>query len=233
MTLVESTSPSALLTASLDAARRHNAIDGARAARETIDLAARRCAAVTRSTASTCSTRRSPRPQRLRLGPAAALGRRPRHRRDRQRDRRHLRERHDIWLELYAENVVVAVFGIGEEVAETGERLLGGAAATRSSARREPRADAPVRPAAALGADRDVPARRLPRAQEIVPFDAAEGRIAAESLAAYPPGVPNVLPGERLSRGDARLHRRLARPRRARSAARATARLKTIRVVIE
>ncbi len=36
--------------------------------------------------------------------------------------------------------------------------------------------------------------------QEVVPFDAAEGRIAAESLAAYPPGVPNVLPGERLTR---------------------------------
>ena len=25
------------------------------------------------------------------------------------------------------------------------------------------------------------------------------GRIAAESLAAYPPGIPNVLPGERLT----------------------------------
>jgi arginine decarboxylase len=25
------------------------------------------------------------------------------------------------------------------------------------------------------------------------------GRVAAESLAAYPPGIPNVLPGERLS----------------------------------
>ena len=33
-----------------------------------------------------------------------------------------------------------------------------------------------------------------------VAFAEAEGRIAAESLAAYP-GVPNVLPGERLSRG--------------------------------
>jgi arginine decarboxylase len=27
----------------------------------------------------------------------------------------------------------------------------------------------------------------------------AVGRVAAESLAAYPPGVPNVLPGERLT----------------------------------
>src|SRR5262249_57933805 len=35
--------------------------------------------------------------------------------------------------------------------------------------------------------------------QDVVPFEQAEGRIAAESLAAYPPGVPNVLPGERLT----------------------------------
>ena len=35
--------------------------------------------------------------------------------------------------------------------------------------------------------------------QEVVPFDRAAGRIAAESLAAYPPGIPNVLPGERLT----------------------------------
>ena len=36
--------------------------------------------------------------------------------------------------------------------------------------------------------------------QESVSFAKAEGRIAAESLAAYPPGVPNVLPGEELTR---------------------------------
>jgi arginine decarboxylase len=35
--------------------------------------------------------------------------------------------------------------------------------------------------------------------QEAVPAEEAVGRIAAESLAAYPPGVPNVLPGERLT----------------------------------
>ena len=32
-----------------------------------------------------------------------------------------------------------------------------------------------------------------------MPFTQAEGRVSAESLAAYPPGVPNVLPGERLT----------------------------------
>ena len=35
--------------------------------------------------------------------------------------------------------------------------------------------------------------------QEVVPAAAASGRIAAESLATYPPGIPNVLPGERLT----------------------------------
>lgn len=34
---------------------------------------------------------------------------------------------------------------------------------------------------------------------ESVPYDQAVGRVSADSLAAYPPGVPNVLPGEILS----------------------------------
>jgi arginine/lysine/ornithine decarboxylase len=36
-------------------------------------------------------------------------------------------------------------------------------------------------------------------AQEVVAAEEAIGRIAAESLATYPPGIPNVLPGERLT----------------------------------
>ena len=35
--------------------------------------------------------------------------------------------------------------------------------------------------------------------QEVVAARETVGRIAAESLAAYPPGIPNVLPGERLT----------------------------------
>ena len=33
----------------------------------------------------------------------------------------------------------------------------------------------------------------------MVPAAQAAWRVAAESLATYPPGIPNVLPGERLS----------------------------------
>jgi arginine decarboxylase len=35
--------------------------------------------------------------------------------------------------------------------------------------------------------------------QDVVAAREAAGRVAAESLAAYPPGIPNVLPGERLT----------------------------------
>ena len=35
--------------------------------------------------------------------------------------------------------------------------------------------------------------------QEVVAVERAVGRVAAESLATYPPGIPNVLPGEQLT----------------------------------
>ncbi len=68
--------------------------------------------------------------------------------------------------------------------------------------------------------------------QEAVPFDAAEGRIACESLAAYPPGIPNVLPGERLTRETLDfIADTLAHGGKLRGASDRT--LKTVRVVIE
>lgn len=35
--------------------------------------------------------------------------------------------------------------------------------------------------------------------QVVVPADRAIGRIAAESLTIYPPGIPVILPGERIN----------------------------------
>ena len=111
-----------------------------------------------------------------------------------------MRELDDINLELAAENVIVAVFGMGEDAAASADRLV-------SSMRHA---------VEALGAEEEIPRRpfaapppwgRLemsPRQaflglQEPVAFADAVGRLAAESLAAYPPGIPNVLPGERLT----------------------------------
>ena len=61
--------------------------------------------------------------------------------------------------------------------------------------------------------------------QEVVPAREAVGRVSAESLAAYPPGIPNVLPGERLTaetldyiEADDRPRRQPARRERPRAA---------------
>jgi arginine/lysine/ornithine decarboxylase len=60
----------------------------------------------------------------------------------------------------------------------------------------------------------------------------AEGRIAAECLAAYPPGIPNVLPGERLTAANlATLQRTLAHGGVVRGSADPT--LRTVLVVAE
>ena len=143
-----------------------------------------------------------------------------------------MREQDDIDLELFAENVVVA---------RLRDRRAGGARPASGWSRRS------STPATRLGEDEEEPrppfadpppwgpTEMSPReaflaGQEVVPFDEAEGRIAAESLAAYPPGVPNVLPGERLTGADARLHRRhVAHGGLVRGASDRT--LKTVRVV--
>ncbi len=234
VTLVESTSPSALLTASLDAARRQNAIAGRELLGETIaSLRELRAAVVAIDGLDVLDEEIAKAPSvhawdPLRLSVdvrgTGATG---------NEIAKLLREKHDVWLELYAENVVVAVFGIGERVGETGERLLEGlrdAAVTLRREAAEPRA--PFAPPPPWGPTEMTPREAFLGPQEVVPFRAAEGRIAAESLAAYPPGVPNVLPGERLSRetldfvSDSLDHGGQVRGASDRT-------LKTIRVVIE
>jgi arginine decarboxylase len=107
-----------------------------------------------------------------------------------------------IDVELAAENLVVAVFGIGESATLAGERLV---AALRIAVDRlgegEPeQPHEPLAPPPPWGELAMTPREAFLGPQEVVPFDRAAGRIAAESLAAYPPGIPNVLPGERLTR---------------------------------
>jgi lysine decarboxylase len=112
-----------------------------------------------------------------------------------------MREHDDVNLELFSENVVVAVFGIGEHAAKTGERLV---TALEHACQRIGEEDAEELPPFAepppWGPTELSPREAFLADQEVVAFAEAEGRISAESLAAYPPGVPNVLPGERLTR---------------------------------
>ena len=58
-------------------------------------------------------------------------------------------------------------------------------------------------------------ARRSSGAAEVVAVDDAVGRVSAESIAGYPPGIPALLPGERITAEVVAYLRELARRRRA------------------
>ena len=200
ITLLESTSPSSLLSGSLDAARHFAAEHGARLLGETVHaLAAVRQAIERIPGLDVLDERLADKrgvhaydPLRLVVdvrGTGASGYRLA-----------ELMRARDIHPELAGENVIVAVFGMGETASDNAARLV----------------DALERAVAELPGERDPGGRELmppppwgplemtPREaffgpQEVVPIEAAVGRIAAESLAAYPPGIPNVLPGERLT----------------------------------
>jgi arginine decarboxylase len=138
-----------------------------------------------------------------------------------------------IDYELATETVVVYTFGMGGSAAALAERLLGALAqVVRDLGETASKPSVPFATPPPWG-----PLERSMRdaflgPQEAVPFDAAEGRIACESLAAYPPGIPNVLPGERLTRETLDfIADTLAHGGKLRGASDRT--LKTVRVVIE
>jgi arginine decarboxylase len=201
VSLVESTSPSALLSASLDAARRQAAARGRELLDEVIaTLASTRAAIREIPGLDVLDERLIGRPGVVGWDPlrlaidvrgTGATG---------YRLARVAREVDDINFELASENVVVAVFGMGAPPAPLCERLL---AALRRAVG-ELGSDAPdehpqFAPPPPWGALEMTPREAFLGPQEVIPFRQAEGRVAAEPLAAYPPGIPNVLPGERLT----------------------------------
>lgn len=202
VSLVETTSPSALLSGSLDAARRHAAMQGEELLGETLaGIAATREAIEAIPGLTTLDERLVGRagvagwdPLRLSIDVrgTGSTG---------YRLARTVLEVEGIDLELFSENLVVAVFGMGEPAERAGERL---AAALREAVPRLEAAAGPPQPRLVppppWGEPVMTPREAFLGPQEVVPIERAAGRVAAESLAAYPPGIPNVLPGERLTR---------------------------------
>ena len=201
VTLTESTSPNALLCASLDAARRLAATRGRELLEETVAGLATARAAI----------RALP---GLDVLDESIAGRPGVHAYDPLRLAVDVRgtgatgyelatltlEHDDINWELYGENVMVAIFGMAEHVGPAAERLV--AALEHALDRLDAAGDRehePFAPPPPWGELARAPRDAFLGPQEAVPLAQAEGRIAAESLAAYPPGVPNVLPGERLT----------------------------------
>jgi arginine decarboxylase len=201
VTLTESTSPNSLLAGSLDAARRQAAVHGHELLTNTMAaLAIARSEIQAIDGLEVLDERMTGRPGVFAYDPlrlavdvrgirASGYELAPM-----------LREIGDINLELYGENVLVAVFGMGERGLPEVSRLV---AALRTAAERV--GVDPGGTTASFAAPPPwgelvmTPREAYLGAQEVVPASEAAGRVAAESLATYPPGIPNVLPGERLT----------------------------------
>jgi arginine decarboxylase len=201
VTLTESTSPSSLLTGSLDAARRQAAVHGRELLGRTMQaLAQTRREIRAIDGLDVLDERLAERtgvfaydPLRLAVDVrgVAASG---------YELAPLLREIDDINLELCGQNVIVAVFGMGERRLGEAPRLVRALRAAIGRVGLDPvgaRSSFAAPPP--WGELAMTPREAYLGAQEVVPASEAAGRIAAESLATYPPGIPNVLPGERLT----------------------------------
>jgi lysine decarboxylase len=201
VSLVETTSPSGLLSGSLDAARRQAAVHGVELLGETLAAVARTREAVAEIPGLAVLDETmvgqpgiagwDPLRLSIDVRGTGSTG---------YRLAKTIFHSHGIDLELYSENVVVAIFGLGEPAAAAGGRLLAALRAAVGEIEAEPGpAQAKLAPPPPWGELVLSPREAFLGPQEVIPFDSAAGRIAAEGLAAYPPGIPNVLPGERLT----------------------------------
>jgi arginine decarboxylase len=198
--LLRSTSPSSLLIASLDGARRQLALHGEQLLHETLEAIG-----VARAKLETI--------EGIGLVDDALVGRMGVAGYDPLRivlDVRgtgrtgyeiadELRRTYDVHVELPMQATVVFIVGLGESPAAL--RRLAGDVDEVVKRLSEPGATAPiVPPAASLKNEVALPPREafLGDAEQ-VPVDDAVGRISCESIASYPPGVPALLPGERVS----------------------------------
>ena len=201
VSLVETTSPSGLLSGSLDAARRQAYVHGAELLGETLEAVAATRAEIERIPGlAVLDASMVGRPgiagwDPLRLSidvrGTGSTG---------YRLAKAAFYTSGLDLELYSENVVVAIFGLGEPAAVAGKQLVAGLRKAVGELEAEPGApDEKLMPPPPWGELVMTPREAFLGPQEVIPFEAAAGRIAAEGLAAYPPGIPNVLPGERLT----------------------------------
>lgn len=203
VTLTETTSPSALLGGSLDAARRLAQTRGSELLAETVaELERAREEVKAIEGLDVLDQRLAGRrgvaawdPLRLSIDCRAtgATG---------YRLAAEMRAATDIHFELASLNVVVSVLGLAAPARPLVDRLLNGLRAVVPALSREvsgSRELEPFAPPPPWGPLELIPRDAFLAPQRSVPFEDAAGEIAAESLAAYPPGVPNVLPGERLT----------------------------------
>jgi arginine decarboxylase len=110
-----------------------------------------------------------------------------------------LRGSYDTYAELATHAVLVFVLGLGPDN-EPLERLPLELAETVKRIARPGMQEQVPRPPASFDNDSPVtPREAFLGPSEAVPIDEAIGRISCEAVAGYPPGVPTLLPGERVT----------------------------------
>ena len=198
--LVRSTSPSALLMASLDAARRQLAVHGELLLDRTIAAAAAARSAIDAIPGcSTVGAQFVGRPGVAAWDPLRIVV-----------DIRGtgctgyevsaaLKASYDTYIELATHATIVLILGIAQPV-EPLERFAHDLAETVRRIARPGEAPVLAQPPAALEHETAVtPRDAFLGASEAVPVAEAIGRISTEAIAGYPPGVPTLLPGERVT----------------------------------
>jgi lysine decarboxylase len=110
-----------------------------------------------------------------------------------------LREAFDIHVELATHATMVLILGLGQPPADL-ERFAHDFDAVVRRIARPGEATALVRAPDAMRNEVVVPPRDAFLGDaEVVEVDDAVGRVSAESIAGYPPGIPALLPGERIT----------------------------------
>src|SRR5215210_3240336 len=110
-----------------------------------------------------------------------------------------LRRSYDVHLEMPTQATIVFVLGLGDSVAAL-RRLAGDIEETVKRLARPGTTAAIVRPMTSIHNEMAVPPRDAFLGEaEVLPVADAVGRISCEAISAYPPGIPALLPGERLA----------------------------------
>jgi arginine decarboxylase len=143
-----------------------------------------------------------------------------------------LRAANDIYVELATHATLVLVLGLGQPV-EPLDRFAHDFAETVRFLSRPGQGPKLSTPPASLDHQTVVPIREaFLGTGEAVAVDDAIGRISAESIAGYPPGVPSLLPGERVTAEVVRYLRELTAAG-ARLHGAADPAFRTVRVLVE
>jgi arginine decarboxylase len=199
LALVGSTSPSSLLIGSLDAARSHAAIEG----RSLLDDALNEVELVRQAVREIAGLdvldeQIASRPGVHEFDPFRIVVRTGRLC-ARQLARR-LHEIADVNLELVTDRLMVVHFGLGESIHARAIRLVEILAqAVRAAGPENERGPALDLPVPEVGPLAMSPRDAFFGPHDVVALAGAEGRVSAETVVAYPPGIASVVPGERLT----------------------------------